>query len=263
MHAHAQVHKRGQHRQRQPDREVTNESEVDVAQNRPHRAHRDKRGRRYRFRRGQGRHVSGTVPRRESVSFKYIEALFSAVSLVHALHRAFTLNACRRFTSSTSVAERPAPMARRSANACAPPDLARRKPSEADVVIVNTCSVTAEADRSARAFIRRTHRANPDSPHRRHRLLRAACPSGTRQHPGCFCRCRKQPQSLRSRDFLAARRRASLVNRCAALELCQHRLSPRARHQRVILFPSGPTTASPIRSLKKRSCCPARKRVPI
>jgi threonylcarbamoyladenosine tRNA methylthiotransferase MtaB len=33
----------------------------------------------------------------------------------------------------------------------------------ADVVIVNTCSVTAEADRSARAYIRRTHRANPDA----------------------------------------------------------------------------------------------------
>ncbi len=33
--------------------------------------------------------------------------------------------------------------------------------SEADVVVVNTCSVTAEADRQARAFIRRTHRINP------------------------------------------------------------------------------------------------------
>ena len=33
--------------------------------------------------------------------------------------------------------------------------------SEADVVIVNTCSVTAEADRAARAFIRRAHRLNP------------------------------------------------------------------------------------------------------
>ncbi len=32
---------------------------------------------------------------------------------------------------------------------------------EADVVIVNTCSVTAEADRAARAFIRRTHGRNP------------------------------------------------------------------------------------------------------
>ncbi len=36
-----------------------------------------------------------------------------------------------------------------------------QQPLEADVVIVNTCSVTAEADRAARAFIRRTHRRNP------------------------------------------------------------------------------------------------------
>jgi threonylcarbamoyladenosine tRNA methylthiotransferase MtaB len=34
-------------------------------------------------------------------------------------------------------------------------------PALADVVIVNTCSVTAEADRAARVFIRRTHRLNP------------------------------------------------------------------------------------------------------
>ncbi len=33
----------------------------------------------------------------------------------------------------------------------------------ADVVIVNTCSVTAEADRAARAFIRRAHRQNPNA----------------------------------------------------------------------------------------------------
>src|SRR5579863_6094998 len=39
---------------------------------------------------------------------------------------------------------------------------AERAP-EADVVIVNTCSVTAEADREARAFIRRTHRLNPEA----------------------------------------------------------------------------------------------------
>jgi threonylcarbamoyladenosine tRNA methylthiotransferase MtaB len=36
-------------------------------------------------------------------------------------------------------------------------------PAAADVVVVNTCSVTAEADRAARAFIRRTHRINPDA----------------------------------------------------------------------------------------------------
>jgi threonylcarbamoyladenosine tRNA methylthiotransferase MtaB len=38
-----------------------------------------------------------------------------------------------------------------------------REPFAADVVIVNTCSVTAEADRAARAFIRRANRRNPDA----------------------------------------------------------------------------------------------------
>ena len=38
-----------------------------------------------------------------------------------------------------------------------------RKPAEADLVVVNTCSVTAEADRAARAFIRRAHRLNPQA----------------------------------------------------------------------------------------------------
>ena len=38
---------------------------------------------------------------------------------------------------------------------------AARQPADADVVIVNTCSVTAEADRQARAFLRRVRRLNP------------------------------------------------------------------------------------------------------
>jgi threonylcarbamoyladenosine tRNA methylthiotransferase MtaB len=37
------------------------------------------------------------------------------------------------------------------------------EPRHADVVIVNTCSVTAEADRAARAFIRKAHRDNPNA----------------------------------------------------------------------------------------------------
>ncbi len=41
--------------------------------------------------------------------------------------------------------------------------LSEGSPAAADVVVVNTCSVTAEADRSARAFIRRTHRRNPEA----------------------------------------------------------------------------------------------------
>jgi threonylcarbamoyladenosine tRNA methylthiotransferase MtaB len=35
--------------------------------------------------------------------------------------------------------------------------------SHADLLVVNTCSVTAEADRAARAFIRRAHRLNPEA----------------------------------------------------------------------------------------------------
>ena len=41
--------------------------------------------------------------------------------------------------------------------------LRERQPSAADLVVVNTCSVTAEADRAARAFIRRAHRLNPEA----------------------------------------------------------------------------------------------------
>jgi threonylcarbamoyladenosine tRNA methylthiotransferase MtaB len=41
--------------------------------------------------------------------------------------------------------------------------LSEGDPDAADVVVVNTCSVTAEADRSARAFIRRAHRLNPEA----------------------------------------------------------------------------------------------------
>jgi threonylcarbamoyladenosine tRNA methylthiotransferase MtaB len=44
------------------------------------------------------------------------------------------------------------------------------QPSEAEVVIVNTCSVTAEADREARAYIRRTHRLNPTA-----RIIATGC----------------------------------------------------------------------------------------
>jgi threonylcarbamoyladenosine tRNA methylthiotransferase MtaB len=41
--------------------------------------------------------------------------------------------------------------------------LSEQPPTAADLVVVNTCSVTAEADRSARAFIRRAHRLNPEA----------------------------------------------------------------------------------------------------
>jgi threonylcarbamoyladenosine tRNA methylthiotransferase MtaB len=41
--------------------------------------------------------------------------------------------------------------------------LTESKLSSADVVVVNTCSVTAEADRDARAFVRKTRRVNPQA----------------------------------------------------------------------------------------------------
>ena len=43
-------------------------------------------------------------------------------------------------------------------------------PADADVVIVNTCSVTAEADREARAYIRRANRQNPQA-----RIIATGC----------------------------------------------------------------------------------------
>ena len=41
--------------------------------------------------------------------------------------------------------------------------LSEEQPFEAELVVVNTCSVTAEADRAARAMIRRVHRRNPQA----------------------------------------------------------------------------------------------------
>src|SRR5258708_35699012 len=50
--------------------------------------------------------------------------------------------------------------------------LSESRSADADVVVVNTCSVTAEAEREARAFIRRTNRINPDA-----RILATGCSS--------------------------------------------------------------------------------------
>jgi threonylcarbamoyladenosine tRNA methylthiotransferase MtaB len=57
-------------------------------------------------------------------------------------------------------------------------------PSRADVIIANTCSVTAQADRTARAFLRRIHRENPTA-----RILVTGCyaqraPQEVAQLPG-------------------------------------------------------------------------------
>ena len=65
--------------------------------------------------------------------------------------------------------------------------LCERQPRTADVVVVNTCSVTAEADRAARAFIRRTHRSNPEA-----RIVVT----------GCYAQ--RAPQELAGMDGVAA-----------------------------------------------------------
>ena len=53
-------------------------------------------------------------------------------------------------------------MARRLPPACAQAGLSEAGDlASATVVVLNTCSVTAEADRSARAFLRRVRRASP------------------------------------------------------------------------------------------------------
>ena len=43
-------------------------------------------------------------------------------------------------------------------------------PNRADVIVANTCSVTAQADRTARAFLRKMHRENPTA-----RILVTGC----------------------------------------------------------------------------------------
>ena len=62
-----------------------------------------------------------------------------------------------------------------------------------DVVVVNTCSVTAEADRDARAYIRRVQRTNPKA-----RIVVTGCyaqraPEEIAALPGVLRRRRQQP----------------------------------------------------------------------
>ena len=84
----------------------------------------------------------------------------------------------------------------------------RRAPAEqADVVVVNTCSVTASADQGARQTIRRIARTNPDAQDRRDRLLRDAC---------ARTRSRRSPTSCVS--FPTTTRTRLLVAVCSATD---------------------------------------------
>ena len=72
--------------------------------------------------------------------------------------------------SRTSDVARPKPMAPLSNANCSVADCNGPAAAEAEVVILNTCTVTASADQDARAAIRRIHRENPDA-----RILVTGC----------------------------------------------------------------------------------------
>ncbi|HET6169979.1 MAG TPA: radical SAM protein, partial [Terracidiphilus sp.] len=84
--------------------------------------------------------------------------------------------------------------------------------TEADVIVVNTCSVTAEADRAARAFIRRAHRLNPNA-----RIVAT----------GCYAQ--RAPQEL-----------ANLEGVAAVIGNSHKALAPEIAHGLVAASPSDP-----------------------
>src|SRR5450631_4156114 len=101
--------------------------------------------------------------------------------------------------------------------------LAEQQPAMADVVVVNTCSVTAEADRAARAFIRRAHRLNPDA-----RIVVT----------GCYAQ--REPETLASLPGVAAV--VGNSHKALAPEIALNlAIGPRSRHDS---SPSGPEAAS-------------------
>ena len=132
---------------------------------------------------------------------------------------------------------------------------------DADLVVVNTCSVTATADQGARQTIRRIARENPARAHRRDRLLRDAlrrttsprCPassgssattdkidfvgdrsSAMRPDDGRAVRCRRRRRAARrSRRASRAARRSRCACRPAArsVRVLHHPDHARARPQ--------------------------------
>jgi len=77
-------------------------------------------------------------------------------------------------------------------------------PADAEIVVLNTCTVTAAADQDARAAIRRVHRENPLARIGRDGLLRTTFPRRTsvaaRGHAGCWQLHKHQLAELISDD---------------------------------------------------------------
>ena len=75
--------------------------------------------------------------------------------------------------------------------------------ADADLVILNTCTVTAAADQDARAAIRRTRRRESECKNRSHRMLRATCARGTGSSARCQLRGRQLTQASTRRHRIA------------------------------------------------------------
>jgi threonylcarbamoyladenosine tRNA methylthiotransferase MtaB len=97
--------------------------------------------------------------------------------------------------------------------------MAEGRPALADVVVVNTCSVTAEADRAARAFIRRAHRLNPEA-----RIVAT----------GCYAQ--RAPAELAALPGVAAV--VGNSHKALAPEIARHLAGPEARSGAPALPPS-------------------------
>ena len=77
--------------------------------------------------------------------------------------------------------------------------------ADCDAFIVNTCTVTAEADRKSRQMIRRLHAANPSAPIivRMHRAIRSPKDSGD---GGCLRRLRQRRKAQMRKSCIRAYR---------------------------------------------------------
>ncbi len=109
---------------------------------------------------------------------------------------------------------------------------AAASPEEADLVVVNTCSVTATADQGARQTIRRIARANPDA-----RIVVTGCYATRR--PAEVARCRTSFASFRtttsrdwSRSWSLRRSRTILDRRAVRRRRRKLRRRDRARRRR-------------------------------
>ena len=99
------------------------------------------------------------------------------------------------------VPRQPGRFARLRGRACWPLAPVRAAPADADLVVVNSCSVTATADQGTRQTIRRIARDNPSRPHRRHRLL---CDAAARRSRGAAQRRARRAQRRQAAADAAA-----------------------------------------------------------